>query len=79
MNFHILDQFGRNLYGPGIESRLGRDFQNPFRPALGPTQSPVHCVLGHVPGIKAGGAWRLPHTLSSAEFKDRVEFYLYPL
>jgi hypothetical protein len=25
------------LDGPGIESRCGRDFPHPFRPALGPT------------------------------------------
>ena len=30
------------LDGPGIESRWGRDSPHPSRPALGPTQSPVH-------------------------------------
>jgi hypothetical protein len=29
------------LYGPGIESRWGRDFSHLSRPALGPTQRPV--------------------------------------
>ena len=29
------------LDGPGIESRWGQDFSNPFRPALVPTQPPV--------------------------------------
>ena len=29
------------LDGPWIESRRGRDFPDPFRPALGPTQPPV--------------------------------------
>jgi hypothetical protein len=29
------------LDGPGIESRWGRDFPQPSRPALGPTQPPI--------------------------------------
>jgi hypothetical protein len=35
------------LDGPGIESRRGRGFQYPSRPAMGPTQSPVQWVPGH--------------------------------
>jgi hypothetical protein len=34
------------LDGPGLESRRGRDFPNPSRPALGPTQHPIQLVLG---------------------------------
>jgi hypothetical protein len=45
------------LDGPGIESRWGRDFPHPFKPAQGPTQVSVQFVPGVFPGGKADGAW----------------------
>ena len=41
---------GYGLDGPGIESRCGRDFPHPFRPALGPTQPSIQWVLGKATG-----------------------------
>jgi hypothetical protein len=35
------------LDGPGIESRWGRDFPDPSRPALEPTHVPVQCIPAH--------------------------------
>ena len=38
------------LDGPGIESRWGRDFPHPFRPALASTQPSIQWV----PGVSRG-------------------------
>jgi hypothetical protein len=42
---------GYGLYGPGIESRWGRDFSPTSRPTLGPTQPPVQWVPGLSRGV----------------------------
>ena len=46
------------LDGPRIESRWGRDYPHPSRPALGPTRPSVTSVMGLFPGDKATGTWR---------------------
>jgi hypothetical protein len=45
------------LDGPGIEFRWERDFLDPSRPVLGPTQPPTKWVLV-LSGGKAAGSWR---------------------
>jgi hypothetical protein len=48
--------------GPGIDSRCGRDFLHPSRPALGPTQPPIQWVPGLSRGKTAGaGVYHPPH------------------
>ena len=44
------------LDDPGIESRCGRDFPQPSKPALGSTQLPVQWVSVLFAGDKAAGA-----------------------
>jgi hypothetical protein len=52
------------LEGPGIKSRWGRDLLHLSRPALGPTQPPIHWVPGLFPGGKVAGAWHWPPHLT---------------
>jgi hypothetical protein len=61
------------LVGPGIKSQ---GFPHPSRLALGPTQPPLQWVPD-LSGSKVVGAWHWPPTPSSAEVKERVQFYLY--
>jgi hypothetical protein len=50
------------LDSPGIESRWGRDFPHPSRPALGPIHLLYNWYRDFLGG-KAVGAWRWPPTL----------------
>jgi hypothetical protein len=51
------------LGGPGIESRWGRDFPHPSRPALGPTQPTKNGYRVSFPGVNrpGRGVAHLPH------------------
>ena len=65
------------LDGPGIESRLGRDFPHPSRPTLGPTQPPVQWVPGSFPGVKRPGRGADHPPLPKRRGHESVELYLY--
>ena len=64
------------LDGQGIESRRGRDFPQPSRPPLGPTQPPIQWVPGLSRGVKRPGRG-VDHPPSSAEVEGRVQLYIY--
>jgi hypothetical protein len=67
------------LDGPGIESRWGRDFRHPCRPAVGPTQPPVQWVPGLSKGQSGQGVALATHPPSNVEVKERVKLYIcYP-
>jgi hypothetical protein len=65
------------LDGPGIESRWRRDFTYPSRTVLGPTHPLVQWVPRFSPGVKRPGRGVDHAPPPSAEFKERVELYLY--
>ena len=65
------------LDGPVIESRWGRDFPHPSKPALGPTQPPILWVQSLFPGVKRPGRGVDHLPKSNTEVKERVELYLY--
>ena len=64
------------LVGLGIESRWGRYFPHPSRPALGPTQPPVQWVPGFSRGVKRPGRGVDHPPPSSAEVEGRAELYI---
>ena len=63
-------------YGPGIESRWGRDFPHLSSRLWGPP-SLLYSGYRVFPWSKTAGAWHWPTNPSSAEFKERVELYVY--
>jgi hypothetical protein len=68
---------GYGLDGPGIEFRCVRDFPHLFRPALGPTQTPIKWVPCLFPGVKRPGLGVDHPPSSSAKVKEKVQQFLY--
>ena len=64
------------LYGPEIESRLGKDFSAPVQ--TGPGAHPASCTVGtgSFPGLKQPGRRVVHPPPCSAEVKERVELYI---
>ena len=58
------------LEGPGIESRWGRDFPHPFRPALGPTRPPIQYTSGLFPEHKTAGRGVNQHSHLAPRLKN---------
>ena len=65
------------LDGPGIESRWGRDFPHPSRPALGPIQPPVQWVPGLSRWVKRPGRGADHPPPYKCRGQERVGLYLY--
>lgn len=76
-----LSRYSHSLWAglPGIISRWGRRFLQPFRLVLGPTQPSVKWVPVLYPRDKTGGAWEWPSIPPRAEVKEKVEPHLYSL
>jgi len=65
------------LDDPGIEFPSVRDFPQPSRPALGPTQPPLQWVPVFIPmGVNMPGSDVYQPPLFGAKVKERVELYL---
>ena len=81
---HNLTNVGRHsVFGTelryGLEGRSGKEILHPSRLVLGPTQ-PVQWVPALFPGDKSARAWRWRSTPPpSAEVKERVQLYSFPL
>jgi len=69
---YVLFDVAFGLDGPGIESRLGRDFRHLFRPALRPLSLLYNGYQGFLWGKVRPGRDADTSTPSSAEVKNRV-------
>ena len=65
------------LGGPGNESRWGRDFPQPSRHVLGPTQPPVQWVPALSLGVKRPGRGADHPPPSKCRGHERLGLYLY--
>jgi len=72
MRVCIANRYG--LHGPGIESRCGRDFPEPFRLAQEITQPLIQWVPGLFPGGKA-----VTHLLWRRGYRKSRAIHLLPL